>query len=424
MALLNADIVVLGAGMVGVSAALHLQSRGRDVVLVDRRGAAGEETSFGNAGLIERASIFPHMIPRDVLAVLRYGLNRSSEVHYHAAALPRLFPWMRLYWQASSPAGLLRSAHALAPLVERCLVEHEALAAAAGVADTIRHTGWTKLYRSARTFAQGRVEAERLIPFGIAFDLLDPPAIAAHEKHLMGPFAGAIYFKDPASVADPSALVKAYAGLFVARGGRLLTGEARFLEEGKRGWALKTAQGSLATREVLVALGPWSDDLFRPLGYTVPFAVKRGYHMHYGALGDAVLERPVLDIDGGFILAPMTRGIRLTTGAEFAPRDAPPTPVQIDRAEALARRFFPLAERADAAPWMGSRPCLPDMLPVISRAPRHRGLWFDFGHQHLGLTLGPVSGRLIAEMITGEAPFTDPAPYRVERFGAPNTVVG
>ena len=101
--------------------------------------------------------------------------------------------------------------------------------------------------------------------------------------------------------------------------------------------------------------------------------MKRGYHMHYGALGDAVLERPVLDIEGGFILAPMARGIRLTTGAEFAPRDAPPTPVQIDRAEALARRFFPLAERADAAPWMGSRPCLPDMLPVISRAPRHRG---------------------------------------------------
>jgi D-amino-acid dehydrogenase len=142
--------------------------------------------------------------------------------------------------------------------------------------------------------------------------------------------------------------------------------------------------------------------------------------MHYGTRDGAVLERPVLDIDGGFILALMARGIRLTTGAEFAPRDAPATPVQIGRAEALARRLFPLAERVDAAPWMGSRPCLPDMLPVIGRAPRHRGLWFDFGHQHLGFTLGPVSGRLIAEMMTGEAPFTDPAPYRVERFAEPN----
>lgn len=418
MALLNADTVVLGAGMVGVSAALHLQSRGRDVVLVDRRGAAGEETSFGNAGLIERASIFPHMMPRNVLSLLRYGFNRSSDVHYQLSALPRLLPWLHLYWQASSPAGLVRSAQALAPLITRSLAEHEAQAAAAEVSDSICHKGWIKLYRSARGFADGRVEAERLRPYGIAFDLLDPPAIAAHEKHLKGPFAGAIYFKDPASVADPSALVKAYARLFVARGGRLVSGDARFLEEGKRGWALKTDHGSLAASEAVVALGPWSDELFRVLGYTVPFAVKRGYHMHYGARGGAMLERPVLDIDGGFILAPMTRGIRLTTGAEFAPRDAPPTPVQIDRAEAVARRIFPLGERLDPAPWKGARPCLPDMLPVIGRAPRHRGLWFDFGHQHLGFTLGPVSGRLIAEMMTGEPPFTDPAPYRLERFEA------
>lgn len=418
MALLNADVVVLGAGMVGVSAALHLQSRGRDVVLLDRRGAAGEETSFGNAGLIERSSIFPHMFPRDVMALLRYGSNRAPEVHYHLRALPRILPWLRLYWQASSPEGVVRSAMALAPLVERSLVEHEALAEAAGVSSVLRRNGWTKLYRSSGAFAKGRADAERLRPYGIAFDVLDPPAIAAREMNLTGSFAGAVHYADPVSVADPSGLAKAYAELFVARGGRLLTGEARFLEQGKRGWAIKTAQGSLATREALVALGPWSDDIFRSLGYAIPLAVKRGYHMHYGTRGGAVLERPVLDVEGGFVLAPMARGIRLTTGVEFAPRDAPPTPVQLGRAEALARGVFPLAERADAAPWMGARPCLPDMLPVIGRAPRHRSLWFDFGHQHLGFTLGPVTGRLVAEMITGEAPFTDPAPYRVERFAA------
>jgi D-amino-acid dehydrogenase len=129
-----------------------------------------------------------------------------------------------------------------------------------------------------------------------------------------------------------------------------------------------------------------------------------------------VLERPVLDAEGGFVLAPMVRGIRLTTGVEFALRDAPATPVQIDRAERLARKLFPLAGRADAAPWMGARPCLPDMLPLIGPAPRHQGLWFDFGHQHLGFTLGPPTGRLVAEMMNGETPFTDPAPYRIERF--------
>ena len=118
----------------------------------------------------------------------------------------------------------------------------------------------------------------------------------------------------------------------------------------------------------------------------------------------------------GYALTPMTKGIRLTTGAEFALRDAPPSPVQLDRVEPLAREIFPLGERVDAEPWLGRRPCLPDMLPIVGRAPKHDGLWLNFGHHHLGFTLGPVTGRLLAEMMTGEAPFTDPAPYRAERF--------
>ena len=125
---------------------------------------------------------------------------------------------------------------------------------------------------------------------------------------------------------------------------------------------------------------------------------------------------PVLDADDGYVLAPMTRGIRLTTGAEFARRDTPPTPVQIEQTEPIARKLFPLGERLDTKPWMGCRPCLPDMLPIVGKAPRHERLWFDFGHQHHGFTLGPVCGRLLAEMMTGETPFTDPAPYRPDRF--------
>jgi D-amino-acid dehydrogenase len=164
-------------------------------------------------------------------------------------------------------------------------------------------------------------------------------------------------------------------------------------------------------------LGPWSDLVFRPLGYNIPLAVKRGYHLHLAPGGNAVLNHPVLDTDNGFLLAPMNRGIRLTTGVEFARRDAPATPIQVERALPKARALFPLGEPIDAQPWKGARPCLPDMLPVIGRAPRHPGLWFDFGHQHHGLTLGPVTGRLLAEMMTGETPFADPAPFAVERFG-------
>jgi D-amino-acid dehydrogenase len=138
--------------------------------------------------------------------------------------------------------------------------------------------------------------------------------------------------------------------------------------------------------------------------------------MHYRAAGRAVLNHPVLDTERGYFLAPMRRGIRLTTGAEFARRDGMKTPVQLNRAEPIARELFPLAERLDADAWMGSRPCTPDMMPVIGAAPRHRNLWFAFGHAHHGLTLGPVTGRLIAELVCGERPFVDPAPYRADRF--------
>jgi D-amino-acid dehydrogenase len=154
----------------------------------------------------------------------------------------------------------------------------------------------------------------------------------------------------------------------------------------------------------------------RRLGYDLPLAVKRGYHMHYRTAGDATLNHPVVDSERGYCLTPMARGMRLTTGAEFAQRDAVRTPVQLARAEPIARGLFPLAERIDDEPWMGARPCTPDMLPIIGRAPRHSNLWFAFGHAHQGFTLGAVTGRLIAEMLTGEQPLMDPTPYGPERF--------
>jgi D-amino-acid dehydrogenase len=225
-----------------------------------------------------------------------------------------------------------------------------------------------------------------------------------------------VHFTEPTTTSDPGALVKSYADLFLARGGRLLTGDARALTQSAAGWSLAAGEADVQAAEAVIALGPWSSDLFQSLGYRFPLGVKRGYHMHFGATGNATLSRPVLDAEFGYVLTPMTRGIRLTTGAEFARRDDPPSSAHFDRLEPLARTFFPLAERRDAKLWLGRRPCLPDMLPIIGAAPRHKGLWFDFGHQHLGLTFGPVSGLLLGQLMTGEAPFTDPAPYRAERF--------
>ena len=414
---LKADVLVLGAGMVGVGAALHLQKRGRDVILIDKHELAGEETSFGNAGLIECASVFPYMFPRNFGQILQYAMNSAPEVRYQFSDLPAFLPWLVRYFLASSPERALHSAMAELPLIRRSLIEHEALMAEAEASELLRRTGWLKLFRSDATLKDAVGDLERAKQYGVAGEVLFGSAIVAREPNLTGEFAGAIYLPAPGFVPDPGRLAKAYAALFKRKGGRFLMGDARTLEQAAGGWRVGAADGTAVAREAVVALGPWSDLVFRPLGYSIPLGVKRGYHLHLAPRGNAALNHPVLDSDLGYLLAPMNRGIRLTTGVEFARRDAPPTPIQLRRALPRARALFPLGDAVDAEPWMGARPCLPDMLPVIGKAPRHAGLWFDFGHQHHGLTLGPATGRLLAEMMTGETPFADPRPFAVERFG-------
>jgi D-amino-acid dehydrogenase len=318
MAELKADVLVLGAGMVGVSAALHLQQRGRDAILVDRHELAGEETSFGNAGLIECASVFPYMFPRDFAQLLRHALNRSPQVRYRFSDLPFSLPWLLRYFLASSLDRALHSAMAELPLIRRSLIEHEALIAEAGVPELLRKTGWIKLFRSEASLANAVREVDRARPYGVAGEVLDGNAIAAREPNLTGEFSGAIYWPTPGFVPDPGALAKAYAALFRRKGGRFVVGDARTLEQEAGGWRVQGAEGGVAAREVVVALGPWSDLVFRPLGYSIPLGIKRGYHLHLAPLGNAVLNHPVLDSDLGFLLAPMNRGIRLTTGVEFA----------------------------------------------------------------------------------------------------------
>jgi D-amino-acid dehydrogenase len=407
------DALVLGAGIVGISVAVHLQKRGRSTVLVDRRGAA-EETSFGNAGLVQREGVYPYGFPHDFGALFRYGLNRTIDAHYHPSAIPRLAPFLWKYWHHSRPARHKAIAHQYAKLIEHCISEHEALADAAGVQDLFRRTGWMKIFRTERERDLRFAEAERWrAEFGLNFSALDQKLVREKEPHLAPVLVGALHWTDPLATVDPQALALGYLELFEKLGGRFVQGNAGSLE---KGWRVHTAEGLVEARDAVIALGPWADVVTRPLGYDLPLAVKRGYHMHYRAAGRAVLNHPVLDTERGYFLAPMRRGIRLTTGAEFARRDGMKTPVQLNRAEPIARELFPLAERLDADAWMGSRPCTPDMMPVIGAAPRHRNLWFAFGHAHQGLTLGPVTGRLLAELMTGETPFVDTRPFAPDRF--------
>ena len=417
---MRTDVIVLGAGIIGVSTALHLQRRGRDVVLVDRRGA-GEEASYGNAGLMERATIEPYAFPRDPGSLIKYGLNRSTEVRYDISFLPKIAPWLARYWWHSAPHRHAEATRAMRPLIERCVEEHADLVAEAGVAPLMRPKGWIKAARSQARLDAEAAEAERFArDYGISYDLLDQAALKEREPHLSDRVIGAIHLRDPNTSPDPGGLTKAYADLFVRKGGRFINGDSRSLKahggNGKAAWRVTTEEGEISADEVVVAMGAWSNDIYEPLGYRMPLAAKRGYHLHYAAEGNAVLNHPVLDVDAGVVLAPMNKGIRLTTGIEFAPRDAPKSPLQIARCEPLAKEIFPLGQPNEPEPWMGLRPCFPDMRPVIGPAPRHDGLWFAFGHNHHGFSLGPVTGRILAEMMTGETPAVETGWFRADRF--------
>jgi D-amino-acid dehydrogenase len=413
--LAHTDTIVLGAGIVGTCIAVHLAKRGLSVALIDR-GGPGEATSYGNAGIIEGQTLFPPAFPSSFAELVRIALKRSPVVNYHLADLPGFAPWLMAFRAASQPGRLIETVQLMRPLFERAVSEHEALAAEAGAARHFSNRGWLKLYRTDRAFAALVPEFELAERLGIANLVLDREGALALEPALNGVFRRAVYWIGAVSVSNPLAVTRAYAARFAALGGITLTGDARTLHRANSNWRVETASGPLDASEAVIALGPWAPDVLGPLGIKVPFAVKRGYHRHFRPQGNAALSRPVLDAQNGYCLAPMEQGIRITTGVEFAARDAPPTPVQLDRLMPAARQLFPLGDAVEAQPWLGARPCFPDSRPVISRAPRQHGLWLAFGHAHWGLTLGPATGRLIAEMLTGATPFCDPAPYDAARF--------
>ena len=309
------DVLVLGAGMVGVCVALHLQQRGRSVVLVDRREPGGE-TSMGNAGLIQREGAIPYAFPRDTGTLLRYARNTAPELRYHPRDLPALLPFLWSYWRNSAPRRHMAIARQYAPLIRHCLDEHLALAAQAGAQDLLRPAGWMRIYRSpARWQAEVRAAEDCRREFDVPFEALDAAALRRAEPSLSPRLAGAVRYLQPVPCTDPQGLVQAYAALFQRLGGTLLRGDAATLREA---WRVQAEGDEVQAAQAVIALGPWAQPLTRRLGLRLPLAVKRGYHMHYAPRAGAPLGQPVLDTEVGYLLAPMRRGIRLTTGAELA----------------------------------------------------------------------------------------------------------
>ncbi|GEN64946.1 NAD(P)/FAD-dependent oxidoreductase [Acetobacter oeni] len=407
--------LVLGGGMVGVCTAWHLRERGYDVTLVER-GTPGRETSYGNAGLIQREAVEPYAFPHDVLKLAQVALQRGNDVSYRLRDLLTVAPKLAQYWWNSFPSRYQGVVTGYEALIRHCLSEHDRMISASGADNLISRQGWKQIFRTQKGFDAGAARSRLLTrEFGIESRILDPAGLAREEPALKRTMAGAVHWTSPYSVSDPGGLVDRYAALLTASGGRILKGDARSLRPDGAGWCVDTREGTISAEQAVITLGPWSDVVTRMLGYRLPLFVKRGYHRHFGWQG--TLNTPMIDTEAGVAMLPMALGLRVTTGAEFALRDAPLSMRQIDGSERLAREMLDLGAPVEARPWLGSRPCTVDMLPLVGQAPSHRGLWFHFGHAHQGFTLGPATARLCAGMMNGEAPYIDPSPYRPSRFG-------
>ena len=321
--------------------------------------------------------------------------------------------WVARFLANSAGSRFRPRAAALHGLIGASLKLHREWIVKAEAGHRIRETGWLKAWRGDAV-AAAKQEQALLAEYGIASELLDRQAISALEPDIVPVYKVGLLHTQTASVDLPARWSRPMRGCSRARaatsGSRTSRRSCPTAIAGASCWPMARYCAPCRGRA-----GAMVRDILRPLGYRVPLAFERGYHREFKPNPARSLRRPIHDTDGSFIMTPMEQGIRVTSGVELTGRDAPSSFAQLDQVVPLARS---VAEFGDAVGeiWRGSRPTLPDSLPMIGPAPRHAGLWLAFGNQHIGFTTGPATGAAIAAMIGGAPPPYDVMPFAPGRY--------
>jgi D-amino-acid dehydrogenase len=408
-------IAVIGAGIVGTSTALFLQADGHAVTLIDPL-EPGAGTSSGNAGVISLASCMPIATPEVLKRLPAMLMDPVGPLSVRWAYLPRLLPWLARLALATRNEKLETTTAALAALLAEADRAHDVLIQRCGAGDLVHRTGWLKVATSReKLLAATRRDREAYARHGIEHRVLEEGESLALEPALREDLRFGLLLPQNRAVRHPQRYVERLARSFLAEGGRHLRTPAAALRSiNGQVSAVETAAGPVEAEHVVIAAGAFSKRLAGMAGARLPLDAERGYHVMLPH-PERTLTRPVYLVDHAFLLAPMEHGLRLTGGVELASPTAPPDFRRIRRLVPIACAALPGLEPSILSEWQGCRPSLPDSLPVIGRAPGRRNVWLAFGHQHIGLTLGPLTGRLIADLIAGRDPGLDLAPFRGER---------
>lgn len=408
--------VVIGAGIVGVSTAIWLRRNGVPVTLVDR-GAPGQGTSFGNAGVLASVSMVPVTTPGLIGKAPKLALDPNFPLFMRWSYLPKLLPWLVKYMRHANDADTRRIAKGLTGVVSDSVDQHHSLSDGTRAADWIVDSDYTFAYADRAAFeADGYVWGLRR-EAGFDPELIEGDGVADYEPNL-GPDVGCLaVMKDHGFIRDPGGYVAALAEEFQSLGGVWQQADVRdFSFTDGRVSAVETTTGPIACADVALATGVWSKPLMKRLGLNIPLETERGYHIVFkDATGGPKV--PMMIASGKFVATPMAAGLRCAGVVEFGGLEAGPSKAPLALLRREVRKAFPHLKATEEIEWQGHRPATSDSLPVIGEVGQ-TGIYAGFGHHHIGLTGGPKTGRLLAQLMTGQIPNMDMAPYDPARFAS------
>ncbi len=408
-------VAIIGAGIVGVATAIWLQRAGHKVILIDRKGP-GEGTSHGNGGVLASCSIVPVTVPGLLMKAPRMLLDPRQPLFLKWGYLPRLAPWLLRYLGHANAAAVRRRAAALAPIIGDSLAEHQALATGTGAARWLHPADYVFVYNDRRHFEADAFGWSVRAEHGFTWDVLEGAAFQAYDPAFAAGLACAVRLKDHGRIADPGAYVKDLAAHAEAEGARIVIGEVSDIaREGGPVTGVRVGGETIPCDAAVLAAGAWSRPLAERLGLKIPLETERGYHLELWE--PSVMPRsPVMIAAGKFVATPMEGRLRLAGIVEFGGLDAPPSRAPFALLERGIRAAMPGLAWKRTVEWMGHRPSMSDSTPVIGPVPGVAGAYLGFGHDHVGLTGGPRTGRILAQLIAGTAPNINLAPYAPERF--------
>ncbi|MGE0751727.1 MAG: NAD(P)/FAD-dependent oxidoreductase [Variibacter sp.] len=408
-------VIVIGAGIVGVSCAAYLLRDGNDVCLVDREGPAAG-ASFGNAGALSPGSCIPLAMPGVLAKTPSWLLDRNGPLVVRPGYALRAAPWLLRFVMSARPSQVARASDALAALHRRVYEDYEPLIAAAGCRDLIRHSGTLTAFSSEAAYRRSESEFAMRRARGATIERIESHEMRQLEPALSDYYGFAAFQPGHGYAVDPALLVTRIFEWFTDNGGAVMrAGAARLVVEGgKTSLALDSGE-VLPADAIIIAAGAWSAKLLRSAGVRVPLETQRGYHLTL-TNPSMTLSHPISLSEEKVYLTPMRGGLRVAGTVEFAGLDAAPNWDRAYRLIEPVQRALPGLRYDEAKPWMGHRPCLPDSLPMIGPVRSLPGVLAAFGHGHNGMTGGPVTGRIVSDLVAGRAPPIDIAPYRPERF--------